>query len=515
LQTCNPNVNATFWDWSLDSQAPEKSIIFDYFGHNGQNEEEPCVIDGPFANWQAYFPEPHCVKRYFGGSSGPNATVPALYSPEEMYLIIEESRTFDEFRGWFEYTAHNMVHDFVGGRKGEMTGFHSTNDPIFFVHHSNIDRYWYLWQKRNGFTHLWEDYAYRDYEGNKVSPDDVLDINTLSSVFLSGQTVRVKDTLNTLAGGDWCYTYTNGVVPEIVEGLDIDGSSGLIYDDAHPDGYRDPSHQYSNAFDVQPGTTPGPRDRTNDFKLRYHEKIPESGDLFTYYFEVSNKFIDFMNSIPGYVSAAALIYTQPEAHRRHYSLKEGDGRELVWRSATDEDVKAQEIAMGQICGMFRRYLKTHPLQPLDDDDYGHEGADQQKPPSPAYEAPYYSSTAANAGHDQGEEYVGDQIHRLEGDYPLYELQMQEAYTGVKKSDEEDRLWDRFLDERRDREGGDDYGSGEEDGPYYEDEGPYQGGREGGPVPPQQPVGPYGGGFRRWRSLRPSYAGFSRQRGWRK
>lgn len=59
-----------------------------------------------------------------------------------------------------EYAAHNKVHNYIGGvgrldpgPYGNMTNFLSPVDPIFFLHHSNIDRLWDVWtrkQKRIG-----------------------------------------------------------------------------------------------------------------------------------------------------------------------------------------------------------------------------------------------------------------------------------------------------------------------------------------------------------------------------
>ena len=39
---------------------------------------------------------------------------------------------------------HNGVHGWVGG---DMTAMTSPNDPIFFMHHAQIDRIWAIWQR--------------------------------------------------------------------------------------------------------------------------------------------------------------------------------------------------------------------------------------------------------------------------------------------------------------------------------------------------------------------------------
>ncbi|MEA2327777.1 MAG: tyrosinase, partial [Thermoanaerobaculia bacterium] len=59
---------------------------------------------------------------------------------------------------------HNKVHNYIGGvgpldpgPYGNMTNFLSPVDPIFFLHHSNMDRLWDVWtrkQKRRGLPYL-------------------------------------------------------------------------------------------------------------------------------------------------------------------------------------------------------------------------------------------------------------------------------------------------------------------------------------------------------------------------
>jgi tyrosinase len=63
-----------------------------------------------------------------------------------------------------EGLAHNKVHNYIGGvgpldpgPYGYMTNFLSPVDPIFFLHHANIDRLWDLWtrkQKRLNLPYL-------------------------------------------------------------------------------------------------------------------------------------------------------------------------------------------------------------------------------------------------------------------------------------------------------------------------------------------------------------------------
>jgi len=52
--------------------------------------------------------------------------------------------------GKLEATPHGSMHVRVGGPTGWMSGFNTAGlDPIFWLHHCNIDRLWEVWRKRN------------------------------------------------------------------------------------------------------------------------------------------------------------------------------------------------------------------------------------------------------------------------------------------------------------------------------------------------------------------------------
>lgn len=44
-------------------------------------------------------------------------------------------------------SVHGNVHIAVGRTTGTMAGASSPADPIFWLHHANVDRIWALWQK--------------------------------------------------------------------------------------------------------------------------------------------------------------------------------------------------------------------------------------------------------------------------------------------------------------------------------------------------------------------------------
>jgi tyrosinase len=69
--------------------------------------------------------------------------------------------------GTLEATPHNLVHNFVGGI---MASSASSLDPIFFGHHGNIDRIWWLWAQNgtNSTDPLWRDMT---FQNNYFNPD--------------------------------------------------------------------------------------------------------------------------------------------------------------------------------------------------------------------------------------------------------------------------------------------------------------------------------------------------------
>lgn len=62
--------------------------------------------------------------------------------------------------GVLESQPHNLVHNEVGGyidgtpsRQGYMSAFLSPSDPIFYMHHANIDRLWDVWTRKQMAHH--------------------------------------------------------------------------------------------------------------------------------------------------------------------------------------------------------------------------------------------------------------------------------------------------------------------------------------------------------------------------
>jgi tyrosinase len=94
-----------------------------------------------------------------------------------------------------KHDLHNGVHLWVGGIDGDQQGTMdlntSLNDPVFWLHHANIDRIWQAWIEENGEVYepvsgwprpdenLNQAMIPFDEVGEKVTPASVLDIDEL------------------------------------------------------------------------------------------------------------------------------------------------------------------------------------------------------------------------------------------------------------------------------------------------------------------------------------------------
>ncbi|KAH7304025.1 hypothetical protein B0I35DRAFT_363867 [Stachybotrys elegans] len=218
-----------YWDWSIDADAQNmpNSPIFDPvtgFGGDGKltGSTVPgfgrCVVDGPFANTNLTiamgWPDMnvrgnrlHCFTREFNSAEGSDENGVTIIG--DMQVTAYNSRVmntiygFDNFEGMvmmLEGLPHAQIHSVIFGDMGPST---SPNEPLFFLHHANVDRAWAKWQGRNA-TRLSDYSGFNDAaETVSASIDDEMPILELGEV----QPI-VKDYMDTQAG-PLCYTYTD------------------------------------------------------------------------------------------------------------------------------------------------------------------------------------------------------------------------------------------------------------------------------------------------------------------
>ncbi|KAJ2372643.1 hypothetical protein IW150_004017 [Coemansia sp. RSA 2607] len=189
LRGYNPSVAVPYWNAMIDYQHPEQSVIFsaDNLGGNG-GDGSNCVSSGVPGTWKMSYPDSHCLCRKFSGGT----TIPVWYSPEFITHVMQSSTTYAQLRAGIENSIHGAVHLGMGG---DMDTMHSPSDPVFWVHHANIDRLYAQWQAVNP-----NDRTYMiDGNGPDGQPATV-------DMLLTG-TTKPAYTVMRLGYGDMCYTY--------------------------------------------------------------------------------------------------------------------------------------------------------------------------------------------------------------------------------------------------------------------------------------------------------------------
>lgn len=116
-----------YWDWGKD---PFPRVFFDdpVFRSRGRTAPRTLVMDSAW--FTAKLDDPFAT--YFGAPreiAGPARAAPRYVA------------------GSAEWSGHNLAHGYIGGDMNNLQ--RAPNDPIFWLHHANIDRCWTLWRRRN------------------------------------------------------------------------------------------------------------------------------------------------------------------------------------------------------------------------------------------------------------------------------------------------------------------------------------------------------------------------------
>ncbi|KAH6639890.1 hypothetical protein C7974DRAFT_450209 [Boeremia exigua] len=225
LAACGYAGGQPYWDWSLDANSSDdffNSPIFDPitgFGGNGDyingTKENPlpgvtstlgdipvdvedrsgggCLSNGPFANLSIHMGpgfntsyNEWCIRRDF---------VPSVFMAAGHSTAVDAAMshtTFGAFSQQSEATNHGAGHIGVGGLYGVLTDvWASPGDPLFFLHHANMDRLWWSWQHKNLTARLTDisgpvvPHDYSNLEGRNVTLDDVVYVGTTVNVTAS------------------------------------------------------------------------------------------------------------------------------------------------------------------------------------------------------------------------------------------------------------------------------------------------------------------------------------------
>ncbi|KAI8923315.1 hypothetical protein BC831DRAFT_471658 [Entophlyctis helioformis] len=353
---CNYAGPFPYWDWSFDAQAPERSEVWSRsaFGGNGRGSRN-CVMDGPFAATRA---SRDCVHRRWSTEPG-QFDLPmlgAFYAPETINFMMRYE-SYDPFRRSLESLPHNNVHMAIGGDMGNARL--SPNDPIFMLHHRNIDRIWYRWQRR----HPQQASMYSGNLRRGSSDNNARATDTLNMFGYLSTNPTVADVLSSTgggAGGLVCFQYTNSIRPrgrvltddqarQVVSGVRRANTNDNIDDSDTNDDSNDSSDRGSSGSPFNP-KTPGPHDRTDMYNLRVSEPLSDDFLRRWNYSDTSiaqirleeqqmRLFVAFVNQVSGYVSKTCL-------GRVHSGLGENGGE--AWQAKTDDEEQTEQMIMDML-----------------------------------------------------------------------------------------------------------------------------------------------------------------------
>jgi tyrosinase len=145
---------------------------------------------------------PRCIKRDLSSYlTNRDATTAKIAS------LITSSRDIGTFQNTMQAGTgvHSAGHFTISGDPGS-DFYVSPGDPAFWLHHSMIDRTWYIWQT--------QDFANRQqvisggtsmigFNSRQQSLDDLVDLEVLN---VDGKAYKIKELVSTV-DGPMCYVY--------------------------------------------------------------------------------------------------------------------------------------------------------------------------------------------------------------------------------------------------------------------------------------------------------------------
>jgi tyrosinase len=246
INLCGYTGTLPYWEWGLDAAAPQDSVLFNgdaySMGSNGEyvanrsaveiisgTSVPPgtgggCVYSGPFSNYTVTMGpvvgtfdtpvknsldyNPHCLKR----DLNPYVTQRAITFKNTTTLILNYT-TIELFQAVMQADPRYSV---TSGQFGVHGGGHlsvgpalfdpysSPGDPMFYLHHAQIDRAWWIWQSLDLKNRQYAIYGTHTNLNQPPSSNMTLD-ETIDFGFVA-KPVTFRDLMNTLSG-PYCYVY--------------------------------------------------------------------------------------------------------------------------------------------------------------------------------------------------------------------------------------------------------------------------------------------------------------------
>nr|WGL47534.1 hemocyanin 1 [Physella acuta] len=143
LRRRGSHIGIPYWDWTKPGTSiPALAADHDYLDPKGRVPSQPLPS------------RPHLSFLGADAKTGRDVDNSLSQQPKlgdhtelfDAFLLALEQDNFCDFEIQFE-VAHNLIHALVGGKNPHSlaTLSYSAFDPIFYLHHSNVDRIWAIW----------------------------------------------------------------------------------------------------------------------------------------------------------------------------------------------------------------------------------------------------------------------------------------------------------------------------------------------------------------------------------
>jgi tyrosinase len=158
LKAHNPAVDLPYWNWTVNRSTTGAPFTADFMGGNGSGGNG-AVTTGPFAGatrWRINVSATSstALRRAMAlrGSLPIGSDVDGVMRVSTYDVSPWSSASSGGMRnrveGGLTPNLHGRIHNWVGGHMAQID---SPNDPVFFLHHCNIDRIWSRWQATWGY----------------------------------------------------------------------------------------------------------------------------------------------------------------------------------------------------------------------------------------------------------------------------------------------------------------------------------------------------------------------------
>lgn len=190
------SLRSPYWDWAADSAVPPATVPLQVTVNTPTGQQ---TIDNPLQTYKfpkelidgAYGkfdfdkrPQIYRCRSPFTYPDSANKSLEERNLKTNIYATFTHSKTYDEFaitgnNGVGLETVHNWIHGDAACGEQLMHLSLAAFDPLFFLHHTNVDRLWAYWQAIHPSESLYND-SYRGGarwsvpEDSRITPDSEL-----------------------------------------------------------------------------------------------------------------------------------------------------------------------------------------------------------------------------------------------------------------------------------------------------------------------------------------------------